>query len=131
MLFSLYEREPPTCNRSTSNLQSLLEEFSICVEVIAFVDSHSGWRDGRVAEGGGLLNRCTVKSRTGGSNPPLSASLPSTWGSPSDTFRYLPIPSVTFWPASEEEAERSFPRSFRSISLVCLARNISISCRSS
>src|SRR3954462_2421088 len=32
-------------------------------------------RDGRVAEGGGLLNRCTVKSRTGGSNPPLSAIL--------------------------------------------------------
>ncbi len=27
-----------------------------------------------MAEGGGLLNRCTVKSRTGGSNPPLSAS---------------------------------------------------------
>ena len=26
-----------------------------------------------MAEGGGLLNRCTVKSRTGGSNPPLSA----------------------------------------------------------
>ena len=34
----------------------------------------SRWRDGRVAEGGGLLNRCTVKSRTGGSNPPLSAT---------------------------------------------------------
>src|SRR5690349_1428109 len=34
----------------------------------------SEWRDGRVAEGGGLLNRCTVKSRTGGSNPPLSAT---------------------------------------------------------
>jgi hypothetical protein len=31
------------------------------------------WRGGRVAEGGGLLNRCTVKSCTGGSNPPLSA----------------------------------------------------------
>jgi len=31
-----------------------------------------------VAEGGGLLNRCTVKSRTGGSNPPLSASLSFT-----------------------------------------------------
>src|SRR5512140_2844258 len=31
-------------------------------------------RGGRVAEGGGLLNRCTVKSCTGGSNPPLSAS---------------------------------------------------------
>ena len=27
-----------------------------------------------MAEGGGLLNRCTVKSCTGGSNPPLSAS---------------------------------------------------------
>ena len=26
-----------------------------------------------MAEGGGLLNRCTVKSCTGGSNPPLSA----------------------------------------------------------
>ena len=31
------------------------------------------WRDGRVAEGAGLLNRYTVKSRIGGSNPPLSA----------------------------------------------------------
>ena len=35
----------------------------------------SHWRDGRVAEGGGLLNRYTVKSRIGGSNPPLSAML--------------------------------------------------------
>ena len=32
-----------------------------------------GWRDGRVAEGDGLLNRYTAKSRIGGSNPPLSA----------------------------------------------------------
>jgi hypothetical protein len=32
------------------------------------------WRDGRVAEGDGLLNRYTVKSRIGGSNPPLSAT---------------------------------------------------------
>jgi hypothetical protein len=32
------------------------------------------WRDGRVAEGAGLLNRYTVKSRIGDSNPPLSAS---------------------------------------------------------
>jgi hypothetical protein len=32
-----------------------------------------GWRVGRVAEGGGLLNRCRTKSSTGGSNPPLSA----------------------------------------------------------
>ena len=29
-----------------------------------------------MAEGGGLLNRYTVKSRIGGSNPPLSAILP-------------------------------------------------------
>ena len=33
------------------------------------------WRDGRVAEGDGLLNRYTAKSRIGGSNPPLSATL--------------------------------------------------------
>src|SRR5271155_4019767 len=32
-----------------------------------------GRRDGRVAEGDGLLNRYTAKSRIGGSNPPLSA----------------------------------------------------------
>ena len=32
------------------------------------------WRVGRVAEGGGLLNRCRTKSSTGGSNPPLSAT---------------------------------------------------------
>ena len=32
-------------------------------------------RGGRVAEGGGLLNRYTVKSCIGGSNPPLSASI--------------------------------------------------------
>ena len=34
---------------------------------------HRQRRDGRVAEGAGLLNRYTVKSRIGGSNPPLSA----------------------------------------------------------
>src|SRR6516162_6374926 len=39
------------------------------------------WRDGRVAEGGGLLNRYTVKSRIGGSNPPLSAKAETTPGS--------------------------------------------------
>ena len=31
-------------------------------------------RVGRVAEGGGLLNRYRVKSSIGGSNPPLSAT---------------------------------------------------------
>src|SRR4051812_38586602 len=34
----------------------------------------TGRRDGRVAEGGGLLNRYTLKRCIGGSNPPLSAS---------------------------------------------------------
>jgi hypothetical protein len=33
----------------------------------------NGWRDGRVAEGDGLLNRYRAKSSIGGSNPPLSA----------------------------------------------------------
>ena len=32
-----------------------------------------------MAEGGGLLNRYTIKSRIGGSNPPLSASLISIY----------------------------------------------------
>src|SRR5436305_12731678 len=32
-------------------------------------------RGGRVAEGGGLLNRYRVKSSIGGSNPPLSARI--------------------------------------------------------
>ena len=33
------------------------------------------WRDGRVAEGGGLLSRCSGKTATEGSNPSLSANL--------------------------------------------------------
>ena len=37
------------------------------------VELRGKWRVGRVAEGGGLLNRCRTKSSTGGSNPPLSA----------------------------------------------------------
>ncbi len=32
------------------------------------------WRRGREAEGGGLLNRYTVKSRIEGSNPSVSAN---------------------------------------------------------
>ena len=43
--------------------------------ISAVVDCKSARRrGGRVAEGGGLLNRYTVKSCIGGSNPPLSAS---------------------------------------------------------
>src|SRR5271168_5235757 len=40
----------------------------------SYILAEDSRRDGRVAEGGGLLNRCRVKSSTGGSNPPLSAS---------------------------------------------------------
>ena len=42
-----------------------------------------------MAEGAGLLNRCTVKSRTGGSNPPLSATFIST--SKYGLFYLIPI----------------------------------------
>src|SRR3984893_1951374 len=38
------------------------------------VDPTHRWRGGRVAEGGGLLNRYTVKSRIVGSNPIPSAT---------------------------------------------------------
>ena len=37
-----------------------------------------GWRGGRVAEGGGLLNRYTVNIRIVGSNPIPSATQPSS-----------------------------------------------------
>jgi hypothetical protein len=45
------------------------------------VDPTHRWRGGRVAEGGGLLNRYTVKSRIVGSNPIPSAIL-SCWFPP-------------------------------------------------
>ena len=37
-----------------------------------------GWRRGRVAEGGGLLNRYTLQRRIEGSNPSVSASQVAT-----------------------------------------------------
>ena len=40
----------------------------------SYILAEDSRRDGRVAEGGGLLNRYRVKSSIGGSNPPLSAS---------------------------------------------------------
>lgn len=49
-----------------------------------------------MAEGAGLLNRYTVKSRIGGSNPPLSAKLFQVQGSSS----HFPISS----PSPEEPA---------------------------
>ena len=48
-----------------------LPEARAAVPVYSTADSR---RDGRVAEGGGLLNRYRVKSSIGGSNPPLSAT---------------------------------------------------------
>ncbi len=58
---------PPCTNRLATRADSR----EIISPQFAFIN---GWRDGRVAEGAGLLNRYTVKSRIGGSNPPLSAS---------------------------------------------------------
>ena len=49
-----------------------------CVEThvnnpLSNIAERVGWRGGRAAEGGGLLNRCMgLKPCTGGSNPPLS-----------------------------------------------------------
>ena len=42
-----------------------------CSDIMKFPARRRG---GRVAEGGGLLNRYRVKSSIGGSNPPLSAT---------------------------------------------------------
>ena len=52
------------------------------------------WRDGRVAEGAGLLNRYTVKSRIGGSNPPLSATPHSPADSTKRTIEATTLPSL-------------------------------------
>jgi hypothetical protein len=59
------------CHPFTDNRQSGRDIDSGLVSEIT--PKFTGGRDGRVAEGGGLLNRYTVKSRIGGSNPPLSA----------------------------------------------------------
>ena len=56
-------------NDSEKTAKLLLDRYGI-----RYVMSPHGWRDGRVAEGGGLLNRYTVKSRIEGSNPSVSAS---------------------------------------------------------
>ena len=60
-----------------------LGRIELDVDLICLIFVHNdsnapdNWRDGRVAEGGGLLNRYRVKSSIGGSNPPLSASVTS------------------------------------------------------
>jgi hypothetical protein len=48
-------RRTPNAGTSKMRLIGSPLEFSICVGVTAFVDSASGWRDGRVAEGGGSM----------------------------------------------------------------------------
>ena len=51
---------------------------SICIAAIRHANLLiTPRRDGREAEGGGLLNRYRVKSSIEGSNPSLSASIPS------------------------------------------------------
>ena len=51
----------------------MAEPTSASLQVIISKAEEKVWRVGRVAEGGGLLNRYRVKSSIGGSNPPLSA----------------------------------------------------------
>ena len=53
-----------------------------------------------MAEGGGLLNRCTVKSRTGGSNPPLSAIIPIRL-----LINHLCIFSALHWMPSKNQSK--------------------------
>ena len=55
------------------------------------------WRRGREAEGGGLLNRYTVKSRIEGSNPSVSASCIQGRPSAAGSLRVL----VTMRPQGE------------------------------
>ena len=59
------------CNCNATEVDFLLGQ--ILVRALQQSGSNSR-RDGREAEGGGLLNRYRVKSSIGGSNPPLSAS---------------------------------------------------------
>src|SRR5471030_1965585 len=58
---------------------TICQRTEACGENLLEWDRRSGFTgrgriDGRVAEGDGLLNRYTAKSRIGGSNPPLSAT---------------------------------------------------------
>ena len=62
-----------TCNRARQERESNGSGASASSGII-HTESR---RDGREAEGGGLLNRYRVKSSIGGSNPPLSARTPS------------------------------------------------------
>src|SRR5204862_4898341 len=66
----------------------------------------------RVAEGGGLLNRCTVKSCTQGSNPCLSARLPQLrdrLSSMGDASRWLALhPLGDFDSKQVQRAAQSF-----------------------
>ena len=64
----------PVCFKTSAyRLPVRMLATDIIVLLAKRVPAHSR-RGGRVAEGGGLLNRYTVKSCIGGSNPPLSAT---------------------------------------------------------
>src|SRR5438876_5808136 len=59
------------------------------------VDPTHWWRGGRVAEGGGLLNRYTVNSRIVGSNPiPSATTIPLIRGASRQTIEAQIWPSV-------------------------------------
>ena len=52
-----------------------------------------------MAEGGGLLNRCTVKSCTGGSNPPLSARFLPAFELGGSAFRFRRVIARLLYPS--------------------------------
>ena len=74
---AVFPRQPSAVHTFTKRRETIIvparnDAFRYNVSRVRFTPQRRG---GRVAEGGGLLNRCTVKSCTGGSNPPLSARL--------------------------------------------------------
>ena len=78
MIFSVDSARPLECiaGRQQGNLVNATEVEFLLGQILVRDLQQSGSnlrRDGRVAEGGGLLNRYRVKSSIGGSNPPLSA----------------------------------------------------------
>ena len=64
----------PNCAEAAAQSQSAAIIRKLEAAAPATAGIRPSRRGGRVAEGGGLLNRYTVKSCIGGSNPPLSAS---------------------------------------------------------
>ncbi len=112
------------------NNESAISRSAACVLGRFPYNLFQGRRDGRVAEGGGLLNRCTVKSCTGGSNPPLSAIAWSSCSREARTGFVLELaenglqqtaPTAIAWSSCSREARAGF--------VLELAENTILHCR--